>query len=187
MLRWLPVVSLLIVSACSAPQLPEPQFTSGQPLTLPLGAQNLATIAPPKGCQIADAQTWAWLLGQDRAIIFRLHRGNVPEGGGEAYVNSLLQALGKSGEAGVERDEPLKLGDLDARAIEAVELRKKPAMALWMVVAEAEDGLYSATAYGERDDLQRKAKEVRAYLASLRISPRAAPLPAAPTITEGGD
>ncbi|MBM4345359.1 MAG: hypothetical protein FJ100_18465 [Deltaproteobacteria bacterium] len=158
------------VAACAGPQVqPAIAETSGARLGVAIGRTNSVSAAPPKGARIVDAQTWLVPVGADRGIVLRVHRGEVPEGGSGPYVDSLLLALGKAGQAGVERDEPLRIGDLDGRAVEAVELRNRPAMALWLVLAEAEDGLYTATAYGQRDDLRSQAAMVRAFLSSLRV------------------
>ena len=173
--------------ACSGQIAPQPlPEVSGGRLVVPIGQSNVVSAVPPKGCKIIDDQTWLWPLGQDRGIVMRVHRSETPPGGTKPYVDSLIGALGKTGQAGLERDEQLRLGDLDARAVEATELRNKPAMALWLVIAEAEDGLYTATAYGERDDLRRKSSEIRGFLSSLRVEARdgAVRIPIATTPTD---
>ncbi len=174
MARGVWIIAVLMVAAlacaCAGPQVQPPiAEATGQRVDVAIGRANLASAAPPKGAKVVDAQTWLLALGVDRGIVLRVHRGDLPEGGAVPYVDSLLRALGKAGQAGVERDEPCRLGDLDARAVHAVELRNKPAMALWLVIAEAEDGLYTATAYGQRDDLRANAAQVQAFLTSLRI------------------
>lgn len=174
-------------AACAGPQVAAPIMeATGERTAVPIGRANAVSAAPPKGAKVVDAQTWLIAVGPDRGVVLRVHRGEIPEGGAVPYVDSLLKALGKSGQAGVERDEPVKLGDLDARAVEAVELRNKPAMALWLMVAEAEDGLYTATAYGQRDDLRSQAATVRAFLTSLRVDrpDGAARIPVATTMTD---
>ena len=162
----------LALLGCSAPENPPLELSDGKRVLVPIGDRNVVTVEPIAGAGIADGQTWALLLGQSRALVLRVYRAPEPEGGGDKYVDSLLAALGKSGQADVEGDVRIKLGDLDARLVKAVELRNKPALALWMVIAVAEDGLYTASVYGERDVIVEKTKEVEGFLRSLRIDNR---------------
>jgi len=172
------------LSACAAPQSAPSIVADGGRALVPIGVVNVVSAAPPAGSRLIETGTWAWPVGSERAIVLRVHRSDEPAGGGDAYVDSLVQALGKGGRAGVERDARIRLGDLDARRIDAATLRERPPIGLWMVIAAAEDGLYTATAYGLRDDLRARQVEIDAYLASLRVE---APTPPRPAVAPDPD
>ena len=180
------LLSPLGAASCSGPEQQPTQFASGHRTIIAVSERNVVSIVPPLGAAIADRQTWAWLLANSRGLVLRVHRAPEPDGGADKYVDSLLAALGKSGQADVETDERIKLSDLDARMIHAVELRNTPVMALWMVLTVAEDGLYMASAYGERETLLAQQQGVRAFLLSLRVESRDKP-PAQPIRKIDGD
>ncbi len=187
MARILPTALVLLVAlllGCSSPDtLDDRPVADGQRLTVPIGLTNQATVIPPKGTKRIDLQTWVQQLGQDRLLLYRVHRAAAPEGGLQSAVDAALSELGKQGQGGVERDSTLVLGDLDARHIRATDLKANPPTSLWMVLTEAEDGLYTALVLGQLDDVRKFEQQNMDFLTSLRIltaqgAPAARPQPA---------
>ncbi len=173
-MRWLlhlfVALAMALQLGCSgADTLDDRPTADGQRLTVPIGLTNQVTAIPPKGAKRLDVQTWVQQLGQERAIIYRVNREARPERGLQAAVDAALAEIGKTGQGGVERDEPLQLGDLDARHVRATDLKGTPPTSLWMVLAEAEDGLYSAVVLGQLDDMRKFEKQNMEFLSSIRI------------------
>ncbi|MBI5611325.1 MAG: hypothetical protein HY902_20805 [Deltaproteobacteria bacterium] len=185
--RILPIlfaISTALLLACSgADTLEDRPVADGQRLTVPIGDVNQATVIPPKGTKRLDLQTWVQQLGQDRLLLYRVHRAAAPEGGLQSAVDAALAELGKQGQGGVERDSTLQLGDLDARHIRATDLKASPPTSLWMVATEAEDGIYTALVLGQLDDVRKFEQQNMDFLTSLRIlnaqgAPASRPQPA---------
>lgn len=180
-MRWNSLLLVMAVAlampaltACSAPATLDALPTAdGAPVRVPVGIQTTVTVQPPKGVRVVDPQSWVWQLGQDRAILLRVQQNPEPDGGVKAFFDSQIEALNREGSAGIERDEVVMLGDLEARLVQAVELRGQPATALWLIVTGAEDGMYIASAAAPIDVMRSKSKEVLAFLTSLRIQPPA--------------
>lgn len=167
-LSGLAMLSVLV--GCGGPEAPTLPTTDGRPVTVPLASTLQVRVAVPKGCKVLDGSLWACQHGPDRVALLRVARQQEPDEGTDAYLDKLVRDLGKNGQAGVERDERVALGDLEARRIDAVALREKPATAIWLLAAAAEDGLYTASVAGAAGDLREKAKEYEAFLLSLRIT-----------------
>jgi hypothetical protein len=171
---WI-AAGMTLVSACTAaPVVDTAPVADGQRVTVPIGTLNQVSLEPPKGARRLDPQTWLWSSGPDQAVVLRVQQNPEPEGGTTAYVDRQLAVIHEGGDAGVERDERMQLGDLEARRVHAVELRKQPPAALWLVIATAEDGMFVISAAGPRDLLRTRSRELDAFLASVRILPPAA-------------
>lgn len=170
--KSLVTLTAALLAACSSPQeLGNLPTTSGDRLTVPIGRQNQVTFAPPKGWKQVEDQTWALSLGQDRVLLMRANLSAEPEGGLDGFIDQQLKEVGKLGQGGAERDERVMLDDLEGRLLKVVDLKNRPPVALWMVAAVAEDGLYTATVLGPLDDLRKRGDEVEKALRSLRIAP----------------
>lgn len=173
------VLSLLLtsLSACGGPQGVGRSSvrTDGSRIGLP-GMR--ASVQVPKGFEVVDDRTWVQKLGQDRGVILRVHQQPEPPEGADRHVDKLIQDLEKQGEAGVETDRTVPLGDLDGRLVQAIELRRRPPAALWLVVAVAEDGLYTVSVAGPADELRKRRTEFEGFLQSLRVlQPAGPPVP----------
>ena len=170
-LPFMVALAMALVPACGQPMVPDYPTVDGQKVTAPVGILNQVTLSPPKGWKQIEPHTWALPLGQDRLVILKANLATGIDGGAGSFVDKQLQELGKNGQGGTESDERLVLGDLDARLIKVVDLRNRPPMGLWMVAADAEDGLFTLTVLGPLDDLRKHAGAIDACLASLRIAP----------------
>lgn len=166
-------IGIAAQSGCGQQVLPDFPKVSGERLTAPIGILNQVTLSPPKGWQQIEPQTWALSLGQDRLLVMKANLATGIEGGADSYVDKQLHEIGKLGQGGTERDERVKLGDLDARLIRVVDLRNRPPVGLWMMAADAEDGLFTLTVIGPLDDLRKNSAEIETALNSLRIAPPA--------------
>lgn len=153
----------------SAQQLDDLPRSDGGRVLVPIGELVQVTVTPPKGSRVVDFQTWINPLGQDRVLLYRVWRGPTPEGGAQAAVDRALADIGREGQAGVERDDRVYLDDLEARLVRVTDLKGQPPTSLWMILAEAEDGLYTASVLGQLDDVRKAEKENIAFLKSLRI------------------
>lgn len=173
-MEWLYRLSIAVAvactAACSTPVTGEPGVMSdGKRVHVPIGMVNQLSLEPPKGARRLDAQTWLWSFGANRTVVLRAQQNAEPEGGAMAYVDRQIAEMNQGGEAGVERDETLLLGDLEARRVDAVELRQKPPTSLWLVIATAEDGMFVISAAGPRDEMRAHSQELDAFLRSVRI------------------
>ncbi len=91
----------------------------------------------------------------------------------EALVDKRLEAVRRSGMAGVLRDERVELGDLDGRLIEAIDLVGAQRNAMLMVAVESERGLVLAQIVAPLALLKARREPLEAALRSLRVaSPR---------------
>lgn len=173
--RWLAAITLTVGFAgafgCGQQVMPDFPVVNGERLTAPIGILNQVTLSPPKGWQQIEPQTWALALGQDRVLVMKANLATGIEGGADSYVDKQLHEIGKLGQGGTERDERVKLGDLDARLIRVVDLRNRPPVGLWMMAADAEDGLFTLTVLGPLDDLRKHGAAIETSLQSLRIAP----------------
>lgn len=173
--RWLAAIALTMglaaLSGCGQQVLADYPTVNGERLTAPIGILNQVTLSPPKGWQQIEPQTWALSLGQDRVLVMKANLATGIEGGADSFVDKQLQEIGKLGQGGTERDERALLGDLDARLIRVVDLRNRPPIGLWMMVVEAEDGLFTLTVLGPLDDLRKHSAAIETALQSLRIAP----------------
>jgi hypothetical protein len=159
MLRILQACALsVLLLACSGGQV---LTTSPEDLPRADGqrhavAGSRASLEVPKDFRIVDPTTWLVPLGSDQGILAHLQRTQEPAEGAMVQLDNAIAALQKQGEADVERDEHVLLGDLDARLVQALELREKPAKALWMVVTAAEDGMYTLTLAGPVAEMRKR-------------------------------
>lgn len=167
------VLALAAFPGCSQQIMADYPTVNGERLTAPIGILNQVTLSPPKGWQQLEPHTWALSLGQDRVLVMKANLATGIEGGAEAFVDKQLQELGKLGQGGTERDDRVLLGDLDARLIKVVDLRNRPPMGLWMMAADAEDGMFTLTVLGPLDDLRKNGPAIDTALLSLRVAPPA--------------
>ncbi len=162
---------LAALPSCSQQIQDDYPTATGERLTAPIGILNQVTLSPPKGWKQIEPQTWALSLGQDRLMVMKANLATGIEGGADSFVDKQLNELGKLGQGGTERDERLPLGDLEGRLIKVVDLRNRPPVGLWMMAADAEDGLFTLTVLGPLDDLRKHGPAIDAALQSLRIAP----------------
>lgn len=170
----------LWLAGCSGAETANLPTTDGRAVTVPLATTQHVRVTPPKGCKVAQPDLWVCQHGPDRVTILRVARLAEPEDGSDAYLDRLVRDLGKNGQADVERDERIALGDLEARRIDAVALREKPPTAIWLVAVAAEDGLYTVSVAGLASDLRDKSKDYDAFLQSLRITTASGATPRQP-------
>lgn len=161
-------LALWLLTGCGGAQTP-----SG-PARIADGSQVLvtglgATVLVPAGYTFFDSATWLLDLSPTERVVLHVERSPEPEQGYEGAVDERIKQMDREGEAGVERDEWVKLDDLDGRMIEAIELRRRPPGALWLVVTGAEDGMYTASAAGPAAVLRQRRTEIEGFLRSLRI------------------
>ena len=159
---WLPMCS----SAAPVPSVEQLVAADGQRHAI---AGSRATLVVPKDFRVVDPTTWVWPLGQDRGIVLHVQRSQEPEAGMQATIDAQVRAIEQQGEAGIERDKMVPVGDLEGRLVQAVELRKRPAHARWVLSVLAEDGVYTLTLDGEADELRRRQTVLDALLRSLRV------------------
>lgn len=163
--------TLALMLACSGGQVLTPS-----PDNLPRAdgqrhavAGSRASLEIPKEFRIVDATTWLLPLGPNAGILAHLQRAQEPADGAMAQLDRAIAELQKQGEADVERDERVILGDLDARLLQALELREKPAKGLWMIVTAAEDGMYTLTVAGPVAEMRTRQAILEPLLLSLRV------------------
>jgi hypothetical protein len=130
-----------------------------------------ASVVPPKGWRKLETLGWMLPLDEYRALVLRVNRIQEPDQGADAHVDQLLADVRKSGTADVEADRNVMLGDLDGRLIQTVETQGSDPQALWLIVALAEDGLYTASAVGPAAEMHKRRTEIEAFLLSLRVAP----------------
>lgn len=165
MIAWVTACSGGQVLTDSAEDLPK---ADGQRHSI---ANSRASIQPPVEFRVVDATTWVLPLSREAGILVHLQRAQDPAEGAMAHLDKVIADLQKQGEADVERNESITLGDLDGRFVQALELRAKPAKALWMVVTVAEDGMYTVTAAGPVAALRERQALLESFLLSLRVDP----------------
>lgn len=178
---WLIAKGILLallgtILACSGKTLVDLPVTTGGRRTLPAAP---GSVEVPPGLRIVDPQTWALPLPDGKVIGLRLQRLPDPDGGAMAQVDKLIRQMEKTGQAGVERDAVVQLGDLEGRLVQAVDLGKEDPQALWLVVAVAEDGVYTASVAGPATEVRSRRGMLEGFLLSLRVPvPGRVPAPA---------
>ncbi|MEY3012001.1 MAG: hypothetical protein RIT45_736 [Pseudomonadota bacterium] len=91
----------------------------------------------------------------------------------EAVIDKRIEAVRRSGMAGILRDERVELGDLDGRLIEAIDLVGAQRNAMLLVAVESERGLVLAQIVAPVALLKARRAPLEAALRSLRVaSPR---------------
>ncbi len=175
---WIGLMLTVATAACSGASSNEislenlPQ-TDGIRHTI---SQSRASVLIPKGWRIAAPTSWLRQVAPELAILLHIERLPEPEGGAQTYVDRMIADTTSAGEADIESDRRVRLGDLDARLVQTVELRGAAPKALWSLVVSAEDGMWLASVLGPVSDLRAKRSEVMAALLSLRIdAPPGAP------------
>ncbi len=163
----------LVILGCSGAQVltPVPEDlpkADGQRHSL---ANSRASLQAPVPFRVVDATTWVLPLAPGSGILVHVQRVQEPAEGAMGHLDKMIADLQRQGEADVERDEKILLGDLDGRFVRALELRAKPAKGLWMVVTVAEDGMYTVTAAGPLTALRERQALLESFLLSLRVDP----------------
>jgi hypothetical protein len=167
---WLALWALVGAVGCSsAPQLASiEQLPAADGQRHPISGSQ-ASLVVPRDFRIVEPTTWVWPLGQNRAIVLRVQRAQEPEAGLQATLDAQVRAIEQQGEAGIERDQMVPVGDLEGRLLEAVELRRRPPQARWVLTVLAEDGVYTLSLDGEAEELRRRQTVLEATLRSLRV------------------
>lgn len=175
MTRRAPLLLCLVLLACggAAPRADAPVSATATRRSV-TGAPGHVEI--PAGYAAAGPMTWTRKTAQG-PVILHVAVQSEPAEGADAELDRRLRALEREGEAGVERDERITLGDLDARLVHTVTLRAAPPLGLWLVVTAAEHGMYVVSAAGPRAALRAHQPEIEGFLRSLRVPPPAPPRP----------
>lgn len=114
----------------------------------------------------------AFTLSQGGQIIALLSIEIHPLGDrdGDAALDARLEAIRRSGIAGIVVDEQVELGDLDGRLVEAIDLIGARRSGLLLVAVEAEPGLVIAQVVAPAEVIKHARAELVAALTSLRIA-----------------
>jgi hypothetical protein len=128
-----------------------------------------ATLIVPK--PFVRKANHAWWIEQDgvAAALLTVEAAPAPDIGMDAWVAMRIRKVESGGQAGVTRNERIEIQDLDARLIEASDLRGDARSAVMMVVVEDEKNLIVATIYATADVMDAGHSHFEAALRSLEL------------------
>ncbi len=129
-----------------------------------------ASLEVPEGFERVADRVWAVKQRGGLVMVLNVVRTPAPKGGLEIWLRMRIQAVQRSGQAGITRNDAVELGDLDGRYVEAVEVVGQHRRALFLVAAETEDGVYVASVYMPVSLYKRFGAAVATTVKSLRVA-----------------
>ncbi len=166
---WLAALATLCSqTACGAVAVvaPEPTLQPGQRTSIP-GMRLSLEI--PKPFKRHDDRTWVVRQGDQVHTVMRVAVQKRPEGNVDSWIDQRIVSVGRSGQAGILRNETVKLGDIDGRLIVAQDLHGTSRNGLMQMIAQAEDGLYVVTFAGPVSILRKHGALLVKALRSIEV------------------
>ncbi len=128
-----------------------------------------ASLQIPVSIKRRADRVWSLKQHDGLVLLLNVQRLRRPDEGMEVWLRRRLELVQRTGRASLIRNEPVELGELDGRYLEAVDLLGRDRKVLYQVVVEGEDGLYLASLYAPLSLHKSHGDALRKTVRSLRV------------------